>query len=322
MIKLVAVVGGSGFVGRQVVERLGHRSVAVRTVRAPRIRMEGPDAPISQDQLDAHIDRLTPFLSDASVIINCAGNPNASSRDLPALFGANAALPLVIREAASRVGADRLVHVSSAVVQGSSPTLDASTATGGSTAYAKSKIAGEQVVLDADGLVPVVVYRPPSVHGADRRVTRSIRRLARSPLSSVVGPGDRPTPQAHILNVAEAICELALCDEKPPSIVIHPSEGWTTAGLMRTFGDGKEPLHIPNMFEPLLRSVLQTLQRSPQLAANARRVEMMWFGQGQAQSWLTTRGWTPPVDRRAWRDMFGGIDAKADTMIGSDSDGD
>lgn len=322
MTKLVAVVGGSGFVGRQVVERLGHRSVAVRTVRALRISMEDPSTSISQVQLDAYIDRLAPLLHDASVIINCAGDPNASSRDLPALFGANAALPLVIRGAASRVGADRLVHVSSAVVQGASPTLDASTVTRGSTAYAKSKIAGEQAVLDADGPVPVVVYRPPSVHGADRRVTRSIRRLARSPLSSVVGPGDRPTPQAHILNVAEAICELALCDEKPPSIVIHPSEGWTTAGLMRAFGDGKEPLHIPDQLEPIIRSLLHALQRSPQLAANARRVELMWFGQGQAQSWLTTQGWTPPVDTRAWPDMFTVIDARADTTIEGDSDSD
>ena len=36
-------------------------------------------------------------------------------------------------------------------------------------------------------------------------------------------------------------------------------------------------------------------------AANARRVELLWLGQSQAESWLTLAGWRPPVDRDGWR---------------------
>ena len=38
----------------------------------------------------------------------------------------------------------------------------------------------------------------------------------------------------------------------------------------------------------------------PQIASNARRVEMLWFGQSQAPSWLTEAGWIPPAGRDEW----------------------
>ena len=41
----------------------------------------------------------------------------------------------------------------------------------------------------------------------------------------------------------------------------------------------------------------------PQIAANARRVEMLWFGQPQATSWLTEAGWSPPAGHEAWREL-------------------
>lgn len=300
----VAVVGGSGFVGQSVISQLAVRHVDAVIVSAPRLKC-APESVSTAWRNNTLTGDLAMALSDFDVVINCAGAPDASSRDTLGLFGANGALPGVVAAAAQRAGVQRFIHVSSAAVQGGADILDTSTQLNGHSVYARSKIAGEEAVQAAESPPCTVIYRPPSVHSAERRVTRSIQRLARSPLASVVGSGDDPTPQAHIDNVGDAIAELALHTiTQPPAIVIHPWEGWTTAALMRTFGDGREPVHIPSVAGPALRLALRTAARSIRLAANARRVEMMWFGQRQATSWLTTIGWAPPVGRGDWSQML------------------
>jgi nucleoside-diphosphate-sugar epimerase len=263
------------------------------------------------------VDSLAAALTGSNVVVCCAGNPDASSRDLEGLFGANAALPGVSAAAAAAAGARRFIHVSSAAVQGGAERLDASDDTQAFSPYARSKIDGEHAVTAAPSPDSTVIFRPPSVHSSERRVTRGIRMLARSPLSSVVGPGTDPTPQAHIENVAAAVAELALTPSDPPPVVIHPLEGWTTAELMRTFGSGREPLHIPAALGPVLRQALHLAAAVDRLAPNARRVEMMWFGQAQDESWLTEQGWTPPVGREAWRAMIDQIDHRTSLTTGT-----
>lgn len=305
----VAVIGGSGFVGRSVIARLALRGVDSVAIPAPRLSAT-PEQVFEVSRRDAPTESLAIALVGFDVVINCAGNPDASSRDVRRLFGANGALPGVVADAARRVGARRFVHVSSAVVQGATDVLDASSTVDGHSAYARSKIAGEEAVRRANGPVSTVIYRPPSVHGPARRVTRSIRRLAHSPLASVVGNGQSPTPQAHVDNVGAAIAELALVDTHDlPDIVIHPWEGWTTADLMRVFGGGKEPLHIPAALAPAIRRLLKIASSSSRLAPNARRVEMMWFGQRQDTSWLTSSGWTPPIGREGWQQTLEELDS-------------
>lgn len=300
----VAVVGGSGFVGRSVIAQLAVRDVEAVAVPAPRLSC-APDSTATAWRDNTTTDQVATIFANFDIIINCAGDPDASSRDVPRLFGANGALPGVVAAAARRAGAHRFVHVSSAVVQGGAEILDASLQVNGHSVYARSKIAGERAVEAAESPPCTVIYRPASVHSPERRVTRSIQRLARSPLASVVGSGDDPTPQAHIDNVGNAIAELALHEaNEPPAVVIHPWEGWTTAELMRVFGDGREPVHIPGAMGPKLRYLLRTAVRSPRLAPNARRVEMMWFGQRQEASWLTMNGWVPPVGRDRWQQML------------------
>jgi len=36
------------------------------------------------------------------------------------------------------------------------------------------------------------------------------------------------------------------------------------------------------------------------MAANARRVELLWFGRRQQESWLTRQGWSLPVGLEGW----------------------
>ena len=70
---------------------------------------------------------------------------------------------------------------------------------------------------------------------------------------------------------------------------------------MLTFLGGRQPLEIPRVLAKAVVAMLNAGGKAiPQIAANARRVEMLWFGQSQAPSWLTEAGWSPPAGHDAW----------------------
>jgi hypothetical protein len=279
----------------------GHEVLSVRGLRVHDVH---PDELTSGVWNDPRLsERIQERLAGADAVVLAAGNPDASSVHEEQLFAANAALPLVVARALADMSTrPRLVHVSSAVVQGRKAVLDASRDTDGFSAYSRSKIMGEELIQRELGS-GYVVYRPPSVHAADRRVTRAIVRLAHSPLRSVASPPEAPSPQALIQNVADALAFLATTPFEPPPVVIHPWEGVTTGSLMRSLG-GRDPRVVPR---PLAMAAVRLLRLTARvwsgLEANVRRVEMMWFGQAQEPSWLVEAGWEPVAFEGAWEEL-------------------
>lgn len=296
----IAVIGASGFVGSAVSQALTRRGHEVVPIPAPRLAAVGERARFSAEEvLETYMgetERLASCLSGVSAVVNCAGIPDASSRDAVALDRVNGDLVAVIAAATTRGAISRFVHVSSAVVQGRLPILDDSFRYDPFSAYARSKIRGEQLILHCRS-ERSVIYRPPSVHAPGRRVTEMTAKIARSPFASVASPPGAPTPQALLENVADAVAFLATCEQNPPLVVIHPWEGLTTAGLLRALS-GKDPKVLPRPLAKAITAAATAVGRAtPKVAANARRAEMIWFGQVQAESWLTNQGWTPPT---AW----------------------
>lgn len=302
----IAIIGAKGFVGAAVAQALSDHDV--QRVCAPRLTTTArtPEELIEAAKWHASIPDLTSAFRGCAVVVNTAGMPDASSLDEDALFGANALLPRLVLEAAARAGVRRVVHVSSAVVQNDKAVLDDSEAMRAFSPYSASKIAGELAV----GLLPpvgveTVRYRPPSVHAPNRRVTRMISRIASSPLASVARPGEQQSPQALLPNVGAAIAFLATCESAPPRVVTHPPEGVTAAGLMRDLSGGAEPRLLPRWFA---RTVVRILKLVGSIhrptAANARRVELLWFGQAQSSSWLTSQGFRPPVGQSGWAALW------------------
>ncbi|KQW47788.1 hypothetical protein ASC77_15285 [Nocardioides sp. Root1257] len=299
----VAVLGASGFVGSAVVEALEHRGVEVRRVPSPRLSSSARGAAELSTQLAApglerEVESLRSALAGCSVVVNAAGLATATAGGDDALVGADALLPGVVARAAPP--AARLVHVSSAAVQGRREVLDESLGTSPFSPYSAAKAWGEALVQERGGAT--VCFRPTSVHGHGRAVTRTLARALGSPLATVAGDGERPTPQVLVANVADAIAYVATCSEQPPPVVLQPWEGLTTAGLVRLLG-GREPVHLP---EPLARTVVGSGYRvarwSGRAAGIARRLDMMWFGQRQEPGWLETR-WQAPYGQDAWRDL-------------------
>lgn len=298
----VVVVGASGFVGGQVTAALHNRGVEVVAARAPRL----PEMSVAESAIFLRDAELDPELLDtwrgADALVNAAGNPNASARDIGALIAANSALPGLLGRYASELGVDRYVHVSSAVVQGRRLVLDETDEFDAFSDYARSKVLGEKLAR-RHGPAATVCYRPPSVHHESRRVTRMISQIASSPAATVAGPGDQPTPQALAGNVGAAVAELATCQAQPPTVVMHPWEQLTCTSLLELLGD-RSPRVLPRRLAAVLvRSLALASAPVPAVRANARRVELIWFGQGQATSWLTTQGWTPPVGIEGWAEL-------------------
>ncbi|WP_193746903.1 NAD(P)-dependent oxidoreductase [Dietzia sp. UCD-THP] len=293
---VIAVVGSTGFVGSAVAQALSERGVTVRHVKAPRLRAApSGKSPVIEER------SITMELKDAfngcTAVINAAGIADAGAVDSYAIWGANAVLPGIIAAAARSAGA-RTVHVSSAAVQGRRATLDASNEFEGFSLYARSKITGELAVGDADHTA--VIYRPPGVHGKNRPVTITVSRLARSPLASVASPGTENAPHALIENVADAIAFLATVRITPPNVVTHPSENLTTADLLEKLGN-RRPVTIPRTLARFAVSIAFRIGGlRPSLLGQARRLEVLWFGQNQASSWLTEVGWVPKIDATGW----------------------
>jgi uncharacterized protein YbjT (DUF2867 family) len=240
---LVAVVG-TGLVGSAVAAALREQRSEVITVHAPRLLRLG-SASWRGKPPESVVAACANQLGSAQVVVNAAGDPDASSRDVDALEAANGWLPLVLALGSKRAGCSRYIHVSTSAVQGRRPVLDASPDMAPFSPYSRSKAVGE-ARLRAAGGPGVITYRPPSVHAVDRRVTRITARVARSPLSSVISPGDGHSPQALIQNVGSALAHLALTRSTPPQVVIHPWEGLTTAGLLLALGGSAAASNSPH----------------------------------------------------------------------------
>lgn len=307
----VLVVGGSGFVGSAVIDalrELGHEAIAYRAPRLPPVepRLAGTavrDWP--------YVNQLVGAITGFDAVVNAAGIAEATETDDEKLTTANATLPGVLGAAVAACASPlRFVHVSSAAVQGRVGQLDDGPAGNGFSAYSRSKALGERLAIEFTA-GRCVLYRPPGVHAGDRAVTRALAALAASPLASVARPGTANSPQALLINVAAAVAFLATTVQHPPVIVTHPSEGLTTTSLLELLG-GRKPHRLP---APMARSTVAALSAAsrvvPRLSGQARRVEMLWFGQRQAPSWLTAVGWDPPAGHDAWRDLGRSIRSSA-----------
>lgn len=305
----IGVVGGSGYIGSHV--RAAGAEVGLEIAPVPGFRVGGVDSDDALasaekwqarhanvfDELCAHLDGL-----DALIYAGGLARPGASDRR--ELFAANATHPAVVALAAAAAGVRRLVHVSSAVVQGRLDPLDESHWQLLLSPYAESKAVAERFLLNHRNNTPpeVVIYRPTSVQSASRHTTRQLSRLVALPFFPVVGDGSKPVPVALIENVAAGIL-FAATTAKPPDIALQPCEGVTTRMLIEFFAPRRIISLSLSSAQMTRRIVIGASAPSARLTALARRLEIVLNGQGVEARNLAAAGFVPPVGHEGWIEL-------------------
>lgn len=288
----IAVLGASGFIGSAIAKESESQGIQVTLLQAPRLSARPPNSSSEAPEIvpEAVVLALAAELQGHDIVINAAGISDAGSHATPELYGANALLPIALARAARRAGLQRLVHISSAAVQGRNE-LDETPRVAPFSPYSHSKALGEKWLQRIEG-IEVAILRPTSVHGPERPITQKVAKLAASPVSSIAG-SPRPSPQTRVDTVARSALYLAM-HPAPPRITLTPDEGITTDSLLRTLGN-REPKRVP---VGIAKNIVRTLNllgtANARIGAYARRLEMLWFGQRRTSSWLDNRGLVPP----------------------------
>jgi nucleoside-diphosphate-sugar epimerase len=308
----ICLAGSTGFIGSVIAQTArGSGAHMVTAVKAPRISSAGMADP-AREALDwvaghgAEFQRLVDSLH-GDVAVNAAGLAAPASSDVVTLRGANAIWPTVLSLACREAAVPRLVHVSSAAVQGRRDPLDESTEHTPFSAYSRSKAEGEGALLQlgetGTGVSELVIYRPTSVQGAGRRTTASLVRLSRVRHLPVTDGGRQPLPLVLVADVARA-CLLLAGTPEPPAVALHPWEGMTTARLLEWLAPGTPRIDVP---PPVVRAVLGCVRAGGQLSGRARalsrQLDLLYLGQRIDAHALRERGYASTTGVEDWQSL-------------------
>jgi uncharacterized protein YbjT (DUF2867 family) len=199
-----AVLGGSGFIGRYVVQRLAARGdvvpVGCRHAEEAKFLMTlgnvGQIAAVNIAIDDEQ--RLPAFLAGNDALVNCVGilRQNGSQTFERAHHLGPARMARLAREA----GIERLVHISAIGADLRSP-----------SAYARTKAAGEAAVRDA--FPTATILRPSVVFGPEDQFFNRFAAIAMiSPALPLIGGGRTRFQPVYVGDVADAVLK---CLEDP-----------------------------------------------------------------------------------------------------------
>lgn len=285
-----------------MAQDLRGRGYRVRPITAPRLLLDPAEANGSDVARYAHTsvesDLLAAALAGVDVVINAAGLATPDAAGTSELYGANALLPAVVVEASRRAGVARVIHLSSAAVQGRREVLDETLVADPFSPYSRSKALGERAALFSarNGSTDLIIVRATSVQGHNRPTTRSLQRVARSLLASVAAPGRQPTVVSSLGSLVELVHTVGTNREPMPDVVLQPWEGLSTREVLRVAGD-REPVVLPRWLCVCLLTVGRALGFVvPDLAGVVRRVELMWIGQAQIPGHFAVQAGPDPTE--------------------------
>lgn len=166
--QVVAITGATGFIGRRIAAQLhrsGHRLRVLARDPARLGDLRGK-AEVIVGGLSAD-DAIEQLMEGARAVIHCAGSVRGVTREQ--FDRVNVTGTAACAEKAGAAGVDRFLSISSLAAR--EPGL---------SAYAASKRAGEDAVLENAGAMAVAIIRPPAVYGpGDREMLPLFRLMAR-----------------------------------------------------------------------------------------------------------------------------------------------
>lgn len=205
--KVVTVFGGSGFIGRYVVQRLAERDATIRVpTRHPdqAIHLK-PLGAVGQIVLEPWVpgveSEVERMLAGADMAVNLIGilfEPRVG--DFARLQGE---LPGLIGRAAARLGLERVVHVSAIGADANS-----------ASEYARTKAVGEAALKAA--FPRATILRPSIVIGPEDGFFNRFARIAGiSPALPLIGGGHTRFQPVYVGDVADAVLAALTRDDAP-----------------------------------------------------------------------------------------------------------
>jgi uncharacterized protein YbjT (DUF2867 family) len=193
----VAILGGAGFIGRYVVKRLAERGDVLtvggrHAASAKFLKLKGDVGQVGLVNLAIDDETLLPaFVANNDSVVNLVGilHESGGQRFDIAHHVGPARLARLAREA----GVERFVHLSAI---GADPRS--------SSAYARTKAAGEEAVRDA--FPTATILRPSLVFGPEDQFFNRFAALATiSPVLPLIGGGETRFQPVYVGDVADAV---------------------------------------------------------------------------------------------------------------------
>ncbi len=201
----IVVLGGTGFVGRSVCEKLAERAGGGGALVVPTRRFSHGQAirhlpALELVQADVHDEgALAKLFGGADAVVNLVAILHGSAAEFQRV---HVELPRRVARACQAAGVQRLVHVSALGVGPGAPSN-----------YLRSKTEGE-AVLQGAGLA-LTILRPSVIFGAEDRFLNLFAQLqVLAPLLPLAGRDARFQP-VWVEDVARAV---AACLDRPESI--------------------------------------------------------------------------------------------------------
>ena len=192
-----AILGGAGFIGRYVVKRLAERgdvlTVGGRSAAAATfLKLKGDVGQVGLVNVAIDDETVLPaFLARNDTVVNLAGilHEKGSQHFEMVHHVGPARLARLAREA----GAQRFIHLSAI---GADPRS--------SSAYARTKAAGEEAVRDA--FPTATILRPSVVFGPEDQFFNRLAAMAMlSPILPLIGGGETRFQPVYVGDVADAV---------------------------------------------------------------------------------------------------------------------
>ena len=224
--KTVSLIGGTGFVGRALAEKLlnvGARVIilARNAERAKRLKIGGVIGQLTAIPGNALNDNdLLSVISPADIVINLIGILAPSGQQTFSALQAD--LPVRIGRIAKDVGCQQIVHISALGADLKSPSI-----------YARTKAEGERGLLrqfpDAIILRPSIIFGP-----GDNFFNRFGQMAMFAPALPLIGGGKSLMQPVYVGDVAEAVLSALTKEESKGQIYqIGGPQAYSFADVMR-----------------------------------------------------------------------------------------
>lgn len=263
----IAVLGGTGFVGRALCERLVTRGQGAagritvptrRLVNAKAVQVLPTVEPIA---CDVHDDaQLAAVLAGQEAVVNLVAILHGSAADFDRV---HVQLPQRLASACARAGVQRLVHVSALGVAAGAPSL-----------YLRSKAGGEAAVRA--GALPWTVLRPSLIFGVEDRSLNLFAKLQRVLPVMPLAAADARLQPVWVEDVAEAIVRCLYSPAMAGAVVeCAGPKVYTLAELVRAAGRiagcERPVLALPGVIARLQAALMELAPGEPLLSRDNLR---------------------------------------------------